>query len=336
MSDQPKRNPAISPNTPLGAALEQLLAAPYEGDILGRVSAVSVHLKDTLTGGQIEVSIAALKELIDREGEAPDERSRRAYGVGIRRAIGADALERLAPLLVDPLYSADVRQILVRTGADGTATLLRHLIDAPSMVERRAFFDALRDTTEGSTAAINLLRDDRWYVVRNMAELLGQLGLESAIPQLAKTLEHPEARVRRSAAGALAKIGTPPTVDLLRRALKDSDLETRKVIARSIEGPKSAALAMPLVLATEDQDDLGLIEECYLALGRIGTSDAVQALIIALPPGGMFSRKPPGPRIAAVKALRNVGSDAALAALKALKKDPDKAVRAELAKALGS
>ena len=182
----------------------------------------------------------------------------------------------------------------------------------------------------------NLLRDDRWYVVRNMAELLGQLGLESAIPQLAKTLEHPEARVRRSAAGALAKIGTQPTVDLLRRALKDSDLETRKVIARSIEGPKSVALAMPLVLATEDQDDLGLIEECYLALGRIGTSDAVQALIIALPPGGLFSRKPPGPRIAAVKALRNVGSDAALAALKALKKDPDKAVRAELAKALGS
>ncbi|MCZ6806680.1 MAG: HEAT repeat domain-containing protein [Deltaproteobacteria bacterium] len=336
MSDRPQRHPAISPTTPLGAALERLLANPYEGDVLGRVSAVSDPLKGMLTGGQIETSIAALKVLINCEGEAPNEQSRRAYGVGIRRAISADALERLAPLLVDPLYSVDVRQILIRTGADGTATLLRHLIDAPSMMQRRAFFDALCDTTEGSLAAINLLRDDRWYVVRNMAELLGQLGLESAIPQLAKTLEHSDARVRQSVAGALAKIGTQPTVDLLRRALKDDDLETRKVIARSIEGPKSAALAMPLVLATEDQDDLGLIEECYLALGRIGTPDAVQALINALPPGGMFSRNPPGPRISAVKALGRVGSEAALGALKALKKDPDKAVRAELAKALGS
>jgi HEAT repeat protein len=66
-----------------------------------------------------------------------------------------------------------------------------------------------------------------------------------------------------------------------------------------------------------------------LALGRIGTPDAVQALIKVVQPSGfLFGRKPASLRIAAVEALRLAGTAPALGTLEGLGGDGDKQVRA--------
>ena len=337
MTDSKQRTStsSIPVGTPLGAALQRLSAGPYGRNSLDLVSAVATEVVSAMQAGKIEDPAAAVAALVDLEAEAPDEQSRRGYGIALRRVLSDQNLRRWAALLLDPLYGNEARIILTRAGIDGTNILLKHLIDAPTIAERRTYFDALRGSSEGTHLAIRLLQDDQWFVVRNMAELLGELRLEDAVPALGKALSHSDARVRVSAAGALAKIGTAATVEYLRRALKNGDRETRLVVSRSIEGRQSAALAMPLVLAAEDEEDLELKQEYYLALGRIGTPDAVQALIKALPPGGRFmGRKPSGPRVAAVKALRTAGGQAVRGALEGLKKDPDKSVRAAAAEAL--
>jgi HEAT repeat protein len=78
-----------------------------------------------------------------------------------------------------------------------------------------------------------------------------------------------------------------------------------------------------------------VVRELVLALGRIGSPDAVQALIkIAQPSGRLFGRKPSGLRVTAVEALRVAGTPTAVGTLQNLSNDSDKQVRASARQAL--
>jgi HEAT repeat protein len=92
---------------------------------------------------------------------------------------------------------------------------------------------------------------------------------------------------------------------------------------------------MPLVLALEEEKDPDVVRELTFALGRIGSPDAVQALIkMAQPSGKFFGRKPSGLRITAVEALRVAGTPSAVGTLQTLSNDSDKQVRAAAQQAL--
>jgi HEAT repeat protein len=135
--------------------------------------------------------------------------------------------------------------------------------------------------------------------------------------------------VRKAVALALAKIGTRSVVEPLHRALRDSAVEVRMQVALGIGGRKSLALAMPLVVAMEEEKDEGVVRELTLALGRIGSPDAVQALIKCVQPAGrIFGRKPTALRLAAVEGLRLAGTPAAYGTLEGLADDGDRQVRA--------
>jgi HEAT repeat protein len=65
-----------------------------------------------------------------------------------------------------------------------------------------------------------------------------------------------------------------------------------------------------------------------LALGRIGSPAAVQALIKFAQPGGrLFGRRPTALRVTAVEALRVAATPAAIGTLEGLADDGDKQVR---------
>lgn len=72
-----------------------------------------------------------------------------------------------------------------------------------------------------------------------------------------------------------------------------------------------------------------------IALGRIGSPEAIGALKMAAGPGGrVLGRKPAGPRIAAINGLRAAGGPSAMAALRELAADRDPAVRESALRAL--
>src|SRR6266699_2233276 len=159
-------------------------------------------------------------------------------------------------------------------------------------------------------------------------ELIGELGMDDAVPALGKCLDHEDERVRKAVGLALAKIGTRGAAEPLRRALRDRSQEVRMQVAVGIGGRKSSALAMPLVVAMEEEKDEAVVRELILALGRIGSPDAVQALIKwAQPSGRFFGRKPSELRVAAVDALRLAATAAALGTLEGLSDDNDRGVR---------
>jgi HEAT repeat protein len=181
-----------------------------------------------------------------------------------------------------------------------------------------------------------MLTHDEWYVVRNVADLCGEMRLETAVSRLAKHTTHPDERVRRSVAGALAKIGTPPTVDPLRQLLRDASPAVRLQGLQNV-GEQNRGLAMSLAVLLDAESHPDVLRELMMALARIGTSDAVQALVRAAEPGGrLFRRKPQSTRLAAVEALGMARSTSAGAALRNLTNDSDEEIRRAAERALAT
>jgi HEAT repeat protein len=180
-----------------------------------------------------------------------------------------------------------------------------------------------------------MLATNQWNVVRDIAELAGELRLDDVVPALGKLLAHYEPQVRLTAVVALARIGTSATVDLLRRTLTEGGRETRLLVAGGIGGLHARALAMPLLSLAQNEADAEVKAEFYRALGRIGSPEAVAALVTAAQPGGrLFGRRGAAPRIVAVEGLKTAGGPAARRALDALRNDADKDVRDAVVRAL--
>ena len=278
--------------------------------------------------------LRAAHSLIELEAKGGETAEHRGYGIALRRMLPRSALERVARLVAMGQYKTEAVAVMRRMGADATEVLLHQLATATEAPERRAYFNALKEMTEGTNLLVHMLSHDEWYVVRNVADLCGELRLEDAVLPLAKRMKHSDERVRRSVAGALAKIGGASATEPLRQALQDPSAAVRLFTAMSLDGRKSRGLAMTLAMAAEEESKADIQREMYLALGRVGSPDAIQSLLKAAMPGGkLFKRRSISARLAAVEGLHGVGPSAANA-LKSLLQDPEKAIREAAEKAL--
>ncbi|HEU5259952.1 MAG TPA: HEAT repeat domain-containing protein [Gemmatimonadales bacterium] len=315
------------------AQLERNPAAANVGDVL---AALVERAEAAVKANRAEQVLAVVVAIARTEQRLPAaSNARRIYGIAVRRICTKRVIQTLARLLTAPKHRSDATLALQRAGADAVEVLFDMLVAAPGMSERRAVFDALSQMKHGTEQLIAMLDHSEWFVVRNVAELLGELGMEDAVPALGRQLGHADERVRKAVALGLAKIGTRSAAEPLRRALRDKSADVRMQVALGIGGRKSSALAMPLVVAMEEEKDEAVERELILALGRIGSADAVQALIkFAQPSGRIFGRKPTELRLAAVEALRLAASPAAVGTLEGLADDGDKQVRAAARDAL--
>ena len=308
--------------------LRELESDPESPNVGDLVAELGRHVEDAVRSNRLERALKIIAALVRLEQRVPEGSARRNYGIALRRIYTKPLLKSLAGLLSAPKHEADAVLALQRGGADAVEVLLEQLITAPAINERRGIFDALRQANAGREQLIPLLRHDKWYVVRNVAELIGEMGMQTAVPELAECIGHRDERVRKAVALALAKIGTPNTGEPLRRALRDKSPEVRIQVAVGVGGRRTTGLAMPLIVALKEEEDETVQRELILALGRIGTPDAVQALIkVAQPSGFLFGRRPASLRIAAVEALRLAATAPALGTLEGLGGDSDKLVR---------
>ena len=319
----------------LAASLAEVAREPYAAGILDALTELFLGIQESLDGNQIEPALHAMAAMIAWEPEAPAGSPRNSYRIVLQRLLTREHLEQVAPYVSDPRLGPEAIKLMQRGGSEAAVVLLARLVAADELRERRALVTALRGIPEGLDQVVHMLEHSQWFVVRNVAEAMGVQRVEEAVPNLIECLGHDDARVRRAAALALAKIGTTATVEPLRRVLKEGDKEMRALVASSIGGHTSRALAMPLVAFAEQEQDADVLREYYRALGRIGTPDAVQALAVAAEPGGrLIGRRPTAGRVAAVDGLRIAGGSGAVAALQALARDGDKAVREQVMRAL--
>lgn len=331
--DEMLRHQRAAANTLHGAV--QRLADHRAGPALrNQLEAVQASISKALTGKEVTQALEAILNLIALEAGAADADVRRSFGIGLRRILTQDTLRRLSPFLLDDMYAEDIVKIVRRAGTPGTKILLDLLVHAQTQAERRAYLRALQQVEEGLDVVTSLLGHHEWYVVRNAADLVGELRIGEATAALGAVVEHEDVRVRISVGVALAKLGTAAAAQHLRKVFHDPDPKVRLAVIKEVGGRGLSGLAMPLVNAAQAEEDEDIACEYYRALGRIGTPDAVQALTKTArsSSGRLLVRRASATQIAAVEALGSAGGRVALEALEALSKE--RALREAARKAL--
>jgi len=264
-----------------------------------------------------------------REPQIHEFEAKRAFVMAQRRL----AKPMLLRAIVQELpHASDQRDafiaVLTRAGEDGADALIEQIAAISGQNERRVYFDALLQLQAGIPTLIHMLGDARWFVARNAAELLGEMQAREAEPQLTELLKHTDDRVRRAATSALMRLGTSRAMQAIQDALKDGAPAMRMQAAAALVTRKDVKTAATLVRALEEEKDEEVQVAFLLALGKLGTPDAVQRLLKAVEPErGLFKKKAVGYRVAAVQALGEARSPEASEALKALQSDKDEEVR---------
>ena len=70
------------------------------------------------------------------------------------------------------------------------------------------------------------IANERWYVIRNVALILGDMRSDKGIVYLSQALKHADRRVRHEAVNGLGKIGSPQAARSLMTVLSNDDLDT--------------------------------------------------------------------------------------------------------------
>lgn len=217
-------------------------------------------------------------EILEIEAEAPTEAFTKAIRLELRRMLPRAQLYEIARLASQGGRKQEALAILRKVGADSTEVLMDLLVEAMSLGERRGYYTAITHMSDGHDVIVAHLSHPVWYVVRNAAELCGEMDLERAVPELARQAGHQDERVRRSVAGALAKIGAPQAVDPLRRLLADPVAAVRLRIVTALNPHRARGMVIPLATQLGRETEADVLAGIAQALGRIGTPDAIQAL----------------------------------------------------------
>ena len=277
-----------------------------------------------------------LCRVTQREPQIHEFESKRAFVMAQRRLARPQLLRVITQELP---HAADRRDayiaVLVRAGEDGADAIIEQIAAISGQNERRVYFDALLQLQAGIPTLIHMLGDARWFVARNAAEVLGEMGAREAELQLTELLRHHDDRVRRAATGALMRLGTTRAMNAIQEALKDGAPTMRMQAAAALVARKDVKTAATLVRALEDEKDDEVQAAFLLALGKLATPDAVQRLLKAAEAErGLFKKKSTAFRVAAVQGLGEARTPEALEALKGLVSDKDDDVAASAKVAL--
>ena len=280
--------------------------------------------------------VSILTAMIAEEPRLAHEEAKRMFGFAIKRIAKSSTFRAMAAALAAAPENAPAYVPIFRYFGDAAADqVIEQLAHADSLKERRVLFDTLVELQRGVPTLIYLLGDGRWYVVRNAAELLGEMRALDAEQGLAWLVNHPDARVRRSATAALAKLDTPGARVALREAIKDTSPDVRMNALLALSNGDRKRVATQIIRALPDERDPDTQKTLMIILARLGTPEAIQYLLNAAEPEkGFFKKKPTPTRVAAISALADASDPTALAAIRAMTKDKEREVRDAAARAL--
>jgi HEAT repeat protein len=200
--------------------------------------------------------------------------------------------------------------------------LIQRLCVAESLHARKTIAIALTSSGEAAIPAIiPMLKDERWYVVRNMVTILGEIGSAETIGALQQTARHPEPKVRKEVIKSFLKINTPAIENSLISLIADENEDVVRQAIFSLGAIRSKTATRPLldIVMTSDVflKDLPLKKLALVALGKIGDRQATAALMDLIGIRGWLA---PGRwqelKIAVAKTLGHLGDETALPLLK--------------------
>jgi len=291
------------------------------------------RIAEDFARGGLWIGVAdVLTRVIARESLEHDSGVKRAFVIHLRHLFNPGILRGVAGLLPKRRELRDnMEGIFRRAGDPGAEVLLELMISSNLASERRAYRSTIARCPACATPLVHLLDDRRWYVVRNAADLLGEMNVAASERKLISTLRHSDARVRRSATTALARLATTRALQALHHVLEDSSPAVRLQAVHGLTAARSVRSVPALLQALERESEVELQHALLGALGSLPTDPSVERLVHAAQPGSLLSRKPTAYRVAAVHALGAAATHTASGALRALQVDRDREVRSAVA-----
>jgi len=223
-----------------------------------------------------------------------------------------------------PSYNRSaVQHILAYFGTKVLEPLLDRLIEEEDSRNRHFMLEVLRyQPPEALPNLLPFLKDNRWYVVRNVILILGEIRHQAALPSLLKMLGHPDTRVRREALRAITRIGGSQAGKILIRVVERGDPHLGRLALMSMGSMEDpAVIDFLLALAKGERlDELELDEDVRLdaikSLGQIGSPSIIPTLVDLLQTRKLWRRNEHEQvRVAAAKALGDIGDPAVVAIL---------------------
>lgn len=269
----------------------------------------------------------SLARLALAAGEPPDP-SILAVARSIASPVVLGWLARRMGAERDETRRAEYRQVCRVLGDDMARAVRDDLAESTDRLARRIHCETLVDMgAPGRRVIVGMVHDDNRFLVRNAVAILGEIGGEGAVELVTSALANPDARVRREALRSLAKLGDPEAGALVVGFLDDPDAEVRMaaaVAAGELRVERALRSLIGMLDACKDADECVLL---IRALGQLGDPGAVTS-IEKHAVRSLFSKPPTDVRIAAYRALHQIGTPHARRLLNQAVSDKDPEVRA--------
>jgi len=317
--------------------IERLQASVAAPNVIGLLDELVQVAEKRAQEHRWEVVARVIETFVHNEAAAEHNvELRRAYTIGLRRLTTPSLLRGISGLLPRRRELRDsLHGVLVRLGPDAAEAVIDLLTSADSLTDRRAYLAALAKMHDAVPTLMHLLGDTRWYVVRNAVDLLGEMRAVEAENALLEVAKHREERVRRSAATALSRLGTPRSIQAVQHMMADPVPEVRVHAVQGLGSVKSPRAVGVLSRALDSESDSEVQAVILAALGHQATDEAIARLTKAAEPDHrLFKRKPTALRVSAVQALAEANTPAALAALRRFVDDKDRDVKDAAVRAL--
>ena len=288
-------------------------AAEITADMIGLV-------EDLLMSGDFANSLLVVRELKRaRQGKIASPAARAAL-----TQIGESVALREAASMVSEFDEATLDVFFECCEHAGPVTIRAFHRALQSETETGEFARA-RDLVRRFAAAgvphlIPLAEDNRWFVQRNAAALLGATRSTDAVPVLQGLLRGADPRVLRTAVAALAGIDDPAAARAVQTALRAASGASRDAVVSALVAEKDPRVVPMLVRILEESDPFGADHHTVLdtlhAVQQLADDRAVPAVAAVMRRNKFFAwKKTRALKEAAVSALVSIGSQRAKAAL---------------------
>ena len=235
--------------------------------------------------------LAALSPLVELLAEHANDATR---GVSLRNhaRFGLEQLalgDNLVAYLLDHTESPDALSheamlaVLSAAGPAGISLAIAKLGSTDNLAVRKELSSLLVGLGGSAVPVIlTMMQDTRWYIVRNLCAILGDIGRPEAVPDLLGCLKHTDIRVCKESIRSLSKIGGREAESAVIAVLHGNNSALYSQVIVSLGGMKSRRALTELMYIVCSRDmllkNLALKLEALGAIAMIGDRQAVPIL----------------------------------------------------------
>ena len=283
---------------------------------------VAALSEDLLLAGDYESALAVVTAL---QEQAADTRAvtSGASRVALDGVVSTIAFVETAEILgeMSDDEAALFAEMCSKVGPAATDALKRHL-EGEELTAGRARATAIvrKYGARGIGRLASLVGSHKWAAQRNVAELLGEIGVADAVPLLQPLLRGQDARVTAAAVRALSNIDDPAAARAVHTVLRAATGDQRRAVVDALVTQRDARVVPVLVRIIEESAPFGadhaIVLDAVGALAVVGNDQAIPALTTLMRRKKLLAwKKKRSLKEGSLAALRAIGTPAAARAI---------------------